>query len=248
MSALAGFATGAVGRDGLERRGFGGLAVVDGAGLIGVRLVEGPEFDRVEVVRHVRDRPPIQLERLAMRVHQRGLAGAGDRSVERLPAKAGPLVVDRGVDLRRPLQRRAEFAGSGMEAPALGVRDTPVQHVAQELVAVVVVAVRHRGEDHVVHELLERCLERLDGQVHDPREHVGREAASDDRARPGRRLGLPGAVGHPREDGVVDRLRHLGVADRRAIGPRLGTQGAEQFLDVERDPVGTFEDGGRHVA
>ena len=141
-----------------------------------------------------------------MRIHQRRLAGARDGGIERLPAKAGPLVVDGGVDLRGALERGAELAGPSVESSPLRRRDRPVQDVAQELVAEVVVAVGHRGEDHVVDELLERRLERLDRQVHDPGEHVGREAATDDGSGAGRRLGLRRAVGHPREDGIVDRV------------------------------------------
>ena len=52
----------------------------------------------------------------------------------------------------------------------------------------------------------------------------------------------------PGEDRVLDRLGDAGLADRRAVGPRLGAQRPEQLLDVERDPVGPLVDGGRDIA
>ena len=100
----------------------------------------------------------------------------------------------------------------------------------------------------MVDEFLERRLERLDRQVHDPGEHVGCEAAPDDRPGAGRRLGLLRPMRHPGKDGVVDRLGHSRVADRGAIRPCLGAEGPEQLLDVERDPVGPLEDRGRDLA
>ena len=49
-------------------------------------------------------------------------------------------------------------------------------------------------------------------------------------------------------DRVLDRLGHAGLADRGAVGPRIGAERAEQLLDVERDPVGPLVDRSRDVA
>ena len=95
----------------------------------------------------------------------------------------------------------------------------------------------------MVDELLQRRVERLGRHVHDPGEHLGHEAATDDRAGPGDRLRLGGpSWREAREDGILDGVRHGRLADGEAVGPGLGAQRAEQLLDVERDAVGPLVD------
>ena len=148
-------------------------------------------LDGIEVVGHVVDGPPIELERLAAGRQPGGLAGPGERRVEGLAAKPGALVVDRGVDLRRPLEPGPELAGPGVVPAPLRGRDRAIQRVAQELVPEVVQpAESGRVEDELVDELLERRLDRGRRHVHDPGQDIRDEAAADDRAGAGGRLGL----------------------------------------------------------
>ena len=51
-----------------------------------------------------------------------------------------------------------------------------------------------------------------------------------------------------RQDRVLDRARHMRVADRLAVGARVVAEGAEQLLDVERDAVGALVDRAHHLA
>ena len=80
------------------------------------------------------------------------------------------------------------------------------------------------------------------GHVHDPGQHLGHEAAADDGAGLGDLLGLGRPMAEARQHGVLDGVRHRRLADREAVGPGIGTQRAEQLLDVERDAIGALVD------
>ena len=150
----------------------------------------------IEVVGHVVDGPPVELERLAPRRQAGGLAGTGEGRLERLAAEAGPLVVDGRVDLRGALQPRPELARPRVVAAALRGGDRPIQRVAQELVAEVVQpADAGRVQDELVDQLLERRLDRVRRQVHDPGQDVRHEAAADDGARRARSPAPPATAG-----------------------------------------------------
>ena len=73
------------------------------------------------------------------------VARAGEGRLVGLAAQPGPLEVERRVDLGLALELRAELAGPGVEAAAVGERHAPVERVAQELVAEVVLGPRTPG-------------------------------------------------------------------------------------------------------
>ena len=143
------------------------------------------------------------------------------------------------VDLRRPLELGTELRDSGMEASLRPGWDAPIQRVAEQFVAEVPQLARSgREEERLVNELEQRPIEVLGRDVHDPGKHVGDEAAPDDRRRPGSCLGLRRQALEAGEHRVFDRGGDGGVADRPAVDPGAIAKRPEQFLDVERDPVG----------
>ena len=52
----------------------------------------------------------------------------------------------------------------------------------------------------------------------------------------------------PHQHGVADGVRHVGLADPPAVGPRVLVERSEQLLDVERDAVRPLVDRLDHVA
>ena len=64
----------------------------------------------------------------------------------------------------------------------------------------------------------------------------------------GRVQRLGRAVRHPGDDGILDRVRDDGLADRVPVRSGFGAQCAEELLDMEWDPIGPFEHGRRHVS
>ena len=150
----------------------------------------------------------------------------GQRRLERLLAESGPLEVERRVDLRlRPRAPAPNSPARAWIAAAVAHRRAPIERVAQQLVAEVVVAVVDRPEveqDAVVDQLLERLVELPGREVHDPGEHLRHEAAPDDRAGPGDRLRLRRPPADARQDGVLDgvRARWPHGSPGRRPGPR----------------------------
>src|SRR5688572_3905105 len=99
--------------------------------------------------------------------------------------------MERCVDLRMPLELSTELAGPRVEAAQITEGDAAVDRVAQQLVPEVdETASPGRIDDAVLHELLERLIERLRRDVHDAGQDVGHEAAADDRSGSGDRLRL----------------------------------------------------------
>ena len=74
-----------------------------------------------------------------------------------------------------------------------------------------------RIEHELVDQLLERHFERAGRHVHDPGQDIGHEAAADDRAGACRGLRLGRQARKPDQDGVLDRVRDAGFADRGAV-------------------------------
>src|SRR6185369_3918297 len=106
---------------------------------------------------HVLDGTAIELERLATGRQPGSLTGSRQRRVVCLAPQAGPLVVDRGMDLRGTLEPRTELAGACMELPPVRRRDRAVQRIAEELVPEVIEAAKARRIEHeLVDELLQR--------------------------------------------------------------------------------------------
>ena len=85
--------------------------ILDVGGLVRRGLEDGAAIRRRNVLRHVGDRPEIQLDRLTVGRQAGRLPGTGERRVEGLAAKAGPFEVQRGMYLRLAFQLRPEFAG-----------------------------------------------------------------------------------------------------------------------------------------
>ena len=216
----------------------GDHVLLDRPGLFGTGLQDRRPFQVTEVVGHVLHGPSVELEGLAPCRQTRRLACAREGRLERLPAETGPFVMDGRVDLRRALQPGSELACSRVVAAALRGGDRPVQRIAQQLVAEVVQpADAGRVQDELVDQLLERSLDRVRRQVHDPGEHVRHEAPADDRPGARGRLRFRRQLGDAGDDGILDGLGHVGLADRGAVGPRIGAERAEQLLDVQRDAV-----------
>ena len=164
---------------------------IDVPGGIGVQE-EDPDPIRVgQRDGHVVDRPAHQLESLPMGRHRHGLLRSGEGCPERFLGHPGPLEMDGCVDRRRALQQAAELGRPSVVAAALARRDRPIERIAQELVPeVVLLVVADRIEDVVVDELLDRIVEGLDGEVHDPGEDGRHERPPEDRSGAGDGLRL----------------------------------------------------------
>ena len=94
-----------------------------------------------------------------------------------------PLVMERGVDLRRSLELLSELAGAGVQQAALAFGQAAVECVAQQLMAKVEQPAESGWVEHVlVDELAQRSVERVDGHFHDPGEDLRHEAPPDHRA------------------------------------------------------------------
>ena len=105
------------------------------------------------------------------------------------------------------------------------------------------------GIQHVmVDEFLDRLVERIDRQVHHPREDARDERPADDGARPRHDLGLGEEPADPRERRVLEGLRHVGVQDGPAVRETLPADRAAQLLDMERDAVGPGVHRVDHIA
>ena len=164
------------------------------------------------------------------------LPGPGKGRLECLAPKTRALVMHGGVDLRAPSSRapnsparawnrRRSAAGSCVEritqAAGGGSRTDP----------------RTPGvQDELVDELLERRLDRIGRDVHDPGEDVRHEAAADDGAGARGRLRLGRELRDPRNDRVLDRVGDVRLADGPAVRTRLRAERTEQFLDVKGMP------------
>src|SRR4051812_46320456 len=97
-----------------------------------------------------------------MRRDPGGRLGARERDPEGVVAHAGPLEMQRSVDLGRADERAVELGGTTVEAPTIGRRDARVDGIAQERVTKVEVAlfeVLERKENARVNQLLERLVE-----------------------------------------------------------------------------------------
>ena len=151
----------------------------------GVRVEQLGALQVRGLARHVLDRPPIQLERFAMRGQARGFIPTGSCRVVGELGKPGTLVVQRGVDLLGAFQRRSELPGARVVATPVALRDRPIQGVPQELMAEVVVPGIDRAEleqEAVVDELGQRVLELGDRPVHHTGQDRRHEASTDDGA------------------------------------------------------------------
>ena len=229
-------------------RALGDLVLLDRRSLARVCIEQRRALPVIEVVRGVVHGASIELEGLAMSRQSGSVPGSHGGCLVRLAAEAGTLVVERGMDLRRAFEPGAELGGPSVEPPSLRGRDRPVERVAQQLVPEVVqVSGPGRIEDEVVHELLERRVERLGRHVHDPGEDLGDEAATDDGPRAGGGLSAGREVRDPRDDGILDRLGDGGLPDGRLGHRRLDAQRSQELLDVERDPVRPLEHRGRDL-
>ena len=150
-----------------------------------------------------------------------------------------PLEMDGCVGRRRALQHTAELRRPGVVPPPLAGRDRPIERIPKELVTEVVLPGSEDGIQHVVvDELLDRIVERLDGQVHHPGEDARHERPPEDGASPGHGLRLGRQPSDPRQGRVLERLRHGRVQHGPAVREPLPAERAEEFLDVERDAVG----------
>ena len=116
--------------------------------------------------------------------------GPGEGALECLVGQARTLEVERGVDSEWALELGAELTGPRVEAAQIAERDAAVDGIPEQLVPEVdETAGARRVDDAVLHEFLERFVERLRRDVHDAGEDVGHEAAADDGASSGDRLG-----------------------------------------------------------
>ena len=199
--------------------------------------------------RHVLDGATEQLERLAMGRHvHRLLRGFEGRAVC-LVRHARPLVMHRRVGVRGSLEQAAELRRPGVEPPPLAGRHRSIERVPQQLVTEVVLAAAMDGVQHVmVDEFLDRLVERIDRQVHDPGENARDERPADDGARPRHRLGLGRDSDDPRQRRILEGLRHVGVQDGPAVREPIPADRAAQLLDMERDAVGPGVHRVDHVA
>ena len=147
------------------------------------------------------------------------------------------------MDLGLALELHPELRGTRVQVAEVGLRERPVDRVAQELVAEVVEPTgARRVEDALVHQLAERIGQGRDGRIHDPGEDLGHEAAADDGARAGDRLRLGRQAPDPLEDRVAERLRHGRLENRPAVRPLGLVECAEELLDVERHAVRALVD------
>ena len=153
------------------------------------------------------------------------------------------------MDLGRALELRPELAGAGVEAPTVGGRDRAVQRVAQELVPEVVQpAQAGRVQDELVDELLERPLDRLGRDVHDP----GQDSGTKQRpmTAPARAVacasGESWAIRAMTASSIVSGTFASRIAAPSERASALSAP--EQLLDVERDAIGPLVDGRRDVA
>ena len=143
-------------------------------------------LERPEVVGHVVDRPPEELERLSTRRHPAGGRCPGKRRAERLLAKAGPLEMGRGMDLGLALQGDTELGCTGVEATEVGRGNAPVEDVSKQLVPKVdEPGIAGVVEIRAIDELGDGTVEIGDGPIHDSCEDRRDEAAADDRTCPG---------------------------------------------------------------
>src|SRR5438309_2982687 len=118
------------------------------------------------------DGTAVELERFAMRGQSRRVTSSGKSCLERALSEPRHLVVEGRMDLGLTLELCPELAGTRVIPPPVGDRDAPVDRVAQELVAEVDEAARTVGiEDGLIDQLLDRRLDRLRREVHDPGEH-----------------------------------------------------------------------------
>ncbi len=146
------------------------------------------------------------------------------------------------MGLRLTLELGPELARPGMEPAPIGRRDTAIDRIAQELMTEVVqTAVSGRPEHAVVDQLLERRIDRFGRDVHDPGQDLRHEAPPDDGARPGNLPSLGRPMREPSDHRVLDRLGDRGLPDRVSVRSCIRAERAEQFLDVQRDPVSSLE-------
>ena len=93
--------------------------LLDRQRLFGVGLEDRRPLGGVEVVGHVLDGPPVELERLAAGRQPSRLAGAGEGRLERLATQARPARSGRTRGSPTPLQLRPELAGPRVVAAAV---------------------------------------------------------------------------------------------------------------------------------
>ena len=149
----------------------------------------------------------------------------------------GPLEMHRRVDRRRALQQAAELGRPGVEPPPLAGGHRSIERVPQQLVTEVVLPAAMDGIQHVVvDEFLDRLVERIDRQVHDPGEDARDERPADDGARPRHGLGLGREPADPRQRRVLEGLRHVRVQDGPAVREPLP---AERAAAAPRCGAGT---------
>ena len=171
------------------------------------------------------DRPLVELVRLVPGGDPARLRAAVSDARNAWPAEPGPLEVARRVnDARAPRgssRTRRPGRGSG---GSCGRRHGPVDRVAQELVAEVVVALVDVVE-RVAGSMRRRAPRsaaraRRAGRSMTPARTSGREAAPDHRAGPRRRCRASSdSRAEPGEHRVPDRVRDVRLADPPAVGP-----------------------------
>ena len=150
---------------------------------------------------------------------------------------------------RAAFEARPEFAGTRMESTPLGDRHAAVDRITEELV-LEVEDPAYPGwiENEMVDELLEGSLDGLGRQVHDPGQHIRAEAAPDDRADLGDRLGIDRSMRQTRQHRVLDRVGNRRLPNCQAVRASFRAERPEQLLDVEREAISPLVDGGRNLA
>ena len=103
-----------------------------------------------------------------------------------------------------------------------------------------------RVQDELVDKLLERTLDRVGRHVHDPGEDIRHEAAAEYRPGPGHGTGVVAESAHASKDRILDRQGDRRVTNRPTVAG-IASEGGQQLLDVERDPVGAVVDGGVEI-
>jgi len=148
------------------------------------------------------------------------------------------------VDFGSALERGTVLAGSRMKAAPIRGWDRAVERIPQELMAKVVTAFGAEWVQHaVIDELLQRRLDGGHGQVHDPGENLRHEAPPDHGAGTRNRLGLGRPAPDSLEDGILDRVGYLRIADRPRAGAGSVSDHTEQLLDVEGNAIGALVHG-----